>query len=88
MEKIWCLFSVENDYDQPDYNLITWWKDKPSYDLIGKALGMKDFTVLGDSAILTIVKLASGNRQRICNTDYFLEEIKEGQVMEEKNAYK
>jgi hypothetical protein len=32
--KIWCLFSVENHYDQPANNLVAAWADNPSIDAL------------------------------------------------------
>lgn len=36
--KIWCLFSVENLYDQPPNNLVAWWSQKPSIEQLGQFL--------------------------------------------------
>lgn len=36
MNKIYCLFSVANLYDQPPHNLVAWWSNQPTVkDLIG-----------------------------------------------------
>lgn len=36
MNKIYCLFSVANMYDQPPCNLLAWWNNPPTVeDLIG-----------------------------------------------------
>lgn len=36
--KIWCLFSILNEYDQPDNNLVAWWATKPTFDVLAQAL--------------------------------------------------
>ena len=61
MNKIYCLFSVANMYDQPPCNLLAWWSNPPTVeDLIGVlgkyhkkenliklALG-EDYDIVGD----------------------------------------
>jgi hypothetical protein len=39
--KIWCLFSVDNNYDQPENNLVCWWQEKPSLETLFIILGIK-----------------------------------------------
>jgi hypothetical protein len=36
--RIWCLFSIANNYDQPEDNLEGWWVTKPSLDQLRKAI--------------------------------------------------
>lgn len=78
--KIWCLFSVANNYDQPPHNLEAWWKSKPNLDQIASALGMK-FPNESDEATIDIVKVWSGENRRINDTDYWLEQIGEGKLI-------
>lgn len=61
MNKIYCLFSVANMYDQPPYNLVAWWGNQPTVkdlinvlgdyhneeDLIKLALG-EEYNIIGD----------------------------------------
>lgn len=75
--KIWCLFSVENNYDQPSNNLICWWKDKPSIQTIAEALKVK-FEGGEDETIIKVVRIHQGGDARFWNTDYRLEEVEEG----------
>lgn len=35
---IWCLFQVENNYDQPDNDLAAWWQEKPSVEKLAAYL--------------------------------------------------
>ena len=79
MNKIWCLFSIENDYDQPFNNLVTWWSEKPTVDKIANAIGLNvDVKQHHDCC----GKLYSGIRNvRISNADYRIEEIFEATAM-------
>lgn len=60
MNAIWCLFSVDNNYDQPDHNLVTWWSKLP--DVLEVQLALKAFTGSGNLAAL---KQAAA-RLRLC----------------------
>lgn len=78
MKTIWCLFSVENNYDQPSNNLICAWEDKPGLEVLSNALGM-DFAQLNDKDIVAVVKVwVDEGGARIWNTDYRLQEIELG----------
>lgn len=62
---IWALFSVENNYDQPENNLVAWWSDKPSFDELANGLGWGGFPCRTDEATLYVVNLWQGaNTQR------------------------
>jgi len=76
---IWVLFSIANDYDQPDANLVAWWKDKPDYETILDILGLvaykdKKYTEIEDILNGKEVKVQHGH-----DTDYRLEQIGEGE---------
>jgi hypothetical protein len=78
--KIFCLFSVDNNYDQPDNNLVCWWQKKPSLEQMFKALEV-DPTLGGsynEANIVAVVKVFSGDGASINETDYRLEEVEEG----------
>ena len=34
MKTIWCLFHIDNEYYQPDNNLIAWFDTFPTYKMI------------------------------------------------------
>ncbi|WP_037500590.1 hypothetical protein [Sphingomonas jaspsi] len=76
MNKIWCLFSVANNYDQPDNNLEAWWPEKPSLEtfsaLMGKPLGDGD-----DDWLVAIVQIWAGKGNKLPHDDtrYRLEEV-------------
>ena len=75
--KIWALFSVENNYDQPDNNLVAWWATKPTFEILSDAL---ECPMNSDKNILAVVKIAQGAVERIGGTDYRLREIEEGVI--------
>ena len=77
MSKIWVLFSIANEYDQPDNNLEAWWFFKPSFAELAKGVGIKVDVKKGNSDVGKILK---GEEVRISWCDYRLREIKEGKV--------
>ena len=78
---IWCLFSIENNYDQPDNNLVAFWHSKPSIEKIAEALGVK-MDEAADEAIITIVNIYAGKGEcRFDNTDFSLNTVEPGQVL-------
>jgi hypothetical protein len=78
-EAIWCLFSVEQNYDQPDNNLVCWWREKPSletlFNTIGVEMGKRDDTTVA------IVKIWAGDPQDVDTTLYRLEAVSEGRKL-------
>ena len=77
--KLFCLFSIQNDYDQPRHNLEVCWGEKPSFDELAKGLGMSGFPASNDEATLYVIKLWEGvEAQRWCGgTTYFLKEVEQ-----------
>lgn len=75
MNEIFCLFSIENDHDQPDNNLIAWFKSKPTIeDLIERF----NVDLSDNEKIINIVKLWNGELVRLLpNTYYRLRKVKE-----------
>ena len=73
-----ALFSVENNYDQPENNLVALFKEKPSLTAIATAIGL-DFPSTNDKISLAIVNvwnsIDSTSGIRIMDTDYRLESI-------------
>ena len=72
-----ALFSIENQYDQPDNNLVAIFKEKPSIELLAKALG-KSFPCDKDSDTLAIVNIWNNESKegyRLGDFDYRLEEV-------------
>ena len=78
--KIWVLFSVANEYDQPDNNLIAWWYHKPTTSQLAEML-----KVTFDAAELALIAILGGETVRIGRYfDYSLREITEGIEIPEK----
>lgn len=72
-----ALYSVENIYNQPENNLVALFKDKPSLELLAKALG-ESFPCDNDSDTITIVKIWSNIDRieyRLGETNYRLETV-------------
>ena len=80
-DKIWCLFSRENLYDQPDNNLVRWWKEKPSIETLAKFLATP-LDKGADEDIVKVVDIWRGKTVRLSvigDTDYRLQEVAEGE---------
>jgi hypothetical protein len=79
---IWCLFSIENNYDQPN-NLVRWWATRPSLDVLAKFLA-KPLDKATDDEIIKVVEVWKGNSTTLgtgySNTRYRLEEVAEGSL--------
>jgi hypothetical protein len=75
--KIWCLFSIENNYDQPSHNLEAWWVEKPTFEKIASVLNTS-FPANNNDTTLGICNIWQGQEHRHNNTDYWLEEVEEG----------
>lgn len=61
--KIHCLFSLDNDYNQPGHNLVAFWHKKPTLDQVANALS-RNFPGRTDEETLTIVNIWNGNTAR------------------------
>jgi hypothetical protein len=75
--KIWCLFAIENNYDQPDNNLVAWWQEKPGLECL---LSFFDVDLSNTDAVVRVVHIWDGRVERLGNNDYRLREIEEGRV--------
>jgi hypothetical protein len=76
MNEIWCLFSIANNYDQPQYNLECWWHKQPTLKRIADVVGSTDpFIFRG---------ILSGRKIRWNEADYYLEKVKANTPLEEK----
>jgi hypothetical protein len=77
---IWCLFSVSQEYDQPDNNLVAWWAEKPSLEELFSLFSVK----MGEDERQTVavVKVFIGGDEEVGfnNTRYRLEQIGEGKL--------
>lgn len=61
MNAIWCLFSVDNNYDQPDHNLVTWWSTLPG--VLDVQLALRAFT--GSRDLVALKEAAADLRIRV-----------------------
>ena len=65
VEIVWCLFGIENDYDQPEHNLVCLWGEKPSIDIL-KNLSIR-FSKRDSERLLLGEEIRKGNVDyRIC----------------------
>lgn len=73
-----ALFSIANEYDQPDNNLVALFKEKPSLPALAKAIGV-DFPSKDDNITLAVVAIWNSvdttEGIRIGQTDFRLETI-------------
>ena len=69
----WALFSVENNYDQPDHNLECIWFEKPSAAEIQSIMGITDHTVAD--------RVFRGSVVRAGSADYRLRRISGGKKL-------
>ena len=81
---IWCLFSVDNNYDQPNNNLVIWFNEKPTLDLLAKTLADKPLGELPEDQIVQVVGVWTGKgdgKVGWSDTHYRLEEVEEGRKL-------
>ncbi|QIG68158.1 hypothetical protein EVB55_223 [Rhizobium phage RHph_Y68] len=86
---IYALFSVDNDFNQPTHNLVGWWLNKPTLEVIAKALGLNFPSVLDDETV-AVVKIWSMQSEeiRVRETDYRLRLISEGTKLDTQEKAK
>lgn len=80
VKTIWCLFGVENNYDQPDNNLLVWWSEKPSIEKILHHFNLH-WDSVSDENIVKMVELYRGEHVRIDDTTYRIQIVEEGKVI-------
>lgn len=80
---IWCLFSVDNNYDQPDNNLVRFWYNKPSIETLAKFMACP-LDKATDEDITRVVQLWTGERVTGFSYDttcqYRLQAVTEGKA--------
>lgn len=82
---IWCLFSIDNGYDQPANNLVAWWKEKPSLEVLASALNI-NFPGGKDKEIVSLVGIYRGEELEYNYVLYRLRLLCEGVVKENQDA--
>lgn len=75
--KVWALFSIENQYYQPDNNLEKLFVQKPTLEVLMKQIiGTTDLNDMREMDIIALVEILKGNEGRINGYDYRIEEVK------------
>jgi hypothetical protein len=86
---IYCLFSVQNNYDQPNNNLVCWWPEKPDFCTfcnafeinITPAMGILEALEKAGSILTELKAVYDGRAARIYDADYRLERVTNGQIL-------
>jgi hypothetical protein len=79
---IYCLFSIDNDYDQPNNNLVAWFSTKPKLEVIASALDINLGTA-SDEQVIVVANLFQGKSVEYNHTYYRIQEVLEGSVLPE-----
>ncbi len=83
-KSIVCLFSIENNYDQPSNNLVCWWNSKPDIETLFKAIFNKPVSEANDDQIVPVVNVWQNKQATFPdNSDWRLETVDEGEVIGE-----
>ncbi len=77
MTKVHMLFSMDNNYDQPDRAFVCWWNGKPSIETVAKVLKV-DFSKANDDIIAAVVSIWLGKRCELGGTAFWIEEVQGG----------
>ena len=86
-DSIWCLFSIANNYDQPDNNLVAWFKEKPTFEKLLETFtnyfgDMKYWDTKSKKLIgMFLQEILDGKEVRLNNEDIRLNAICEGEVL-------
>ena len=75
--KIWALFCVYNEYNQPDNNLIAWWAEIPNKEKLCNVIDV----ILNEYTSKLCDDLLNGKEVRYEYTDYRLNFINEGKII-------
>lgn len=80
LTSIWCLFSVDNNYDQPANNLVAFWPERPSIEALAKFLGY-NLAQANDDTVVALVDVWKGKGASVApsDTEFRLEEVQAGQ---------
>ena len=74
---IWITNNIPTNYDQPKNNLVAWWKEKPDFHTLAKAMG-ETFTT--DTSILRVVHCHQGRVDIPGQEIWELREVEEGML--------
>lgn len=76
--KVWALFSIENQYYQPDNNLEGLFQQKPTFEELAKFITGQTLTELNETNLIKMVEILKGQSLRYGDYEYRLREIKVG----------
>lgn len=77
--KIWCLFSIANDYSQPSNNLECFWVNRPT--LIDLYIWYNNGTRKTEEVTNLLERIVNGKRVRMMDSDYRIQEVKQGEKL-------
>jgi len=66
--EIWCIFTIDNDYDQPEDNLENFWFEKPTLQTFAKQIGV-DLETANEDKILRVIAAYKGEDTQITDSD-------------------
>lgn len=74
--KVYAIFSIDNNYDQPENNLEILFQNKPNFESL-RTFFFEQLSIdeLRDSDIMFLVDLMRGKSVRLYDTDYRIEEV-------------
>lgn len=93
MKEIWCLFSIDCAYNQPNNNLVVWWETKPDFSTLKSVFsGIYFDKEIYNNKINDILKgeeigfryIFNGKESEVCYAYYRfyrLENVKCGEVL-------
>lgn len=74
--KVYAIFSIANNYDQPENNLEILFQNKPNFEnLLTFFFEQPSIDALRDSDIMFLVDLMRGKSVRLDDTEYRIEEV-------------
>lgn len=74
--KVWAIFRIANQYDQPDNDLVQLYANKPKFEqLLELFFSDTELSDIDENSIIAIVGMLKGERVHIYNNEHRLEEI-------------
>lgn len=79
-QTIWALTQIAMLHDQPENDLVAWWRTKPSLDQLAYAIERHELAKCDDEAILAIVEVWRLRRKVHGNVEWHLRQLPEGLI--------
>jgi len=74
--KVWAIFSIANNYDQPDNNLEKLYRNKPTFEQLLIFLhGETPIAELEEYQLIDLVNMLQGKETEFKSDSYRLEEV-------------